>query len=52
MGAMRFAYKIIVGKKTEGNKPLGTHKHRRDDNIKTNHEEMCQRCGQDSVYSG
>jgi hypothetical protein len=50
IGEMRFAYKIKV-EKTEWNKRLGTHKHRRDDTIKINHEKMFQGYGLDSVDS-
>jgi hypothetical protein len=39
----------LKSEKTEVNKRLGTHKHRREDNIKTDHDEMCQGYGQDSV---
>jgi hypothetical protein len=39
MGERRVAYRIWVGR-PEGRRPLGRHRHRWEDNIKINHQEV------------
>jgi len=39
VGGRRGVYRVLVGK-TEGRRPLGKQKHRRNDNIKTNLQEV------------